>query len=96
MQISLGGNSLRKCLAGIGLGEERLALEVGSFDEISVNKAEASDPGADEQIGCGGTNRTTSNQYRAGGADALLPFRAKRRKQNLARVFLVQRVNHVK
>ena len=96
MKIPLGCDRFGKGLSGIGLREKGLTLEIRGFDEISVNDAKPADAGADQEVGSGSANRTTANQDGTGGAQTLLSFAAKRRKQHLARVFLLQRVNHVK
>ncbi len=95
-QASLGSNGLRQGVAGVQLGEKRLPLEVGGFDEIAIDDAKPADAGADEEVCCGSTNRAAADKDGTGGPQALLSVTAQRRKKHLSRVFLVQRVNHVK
>ena len=49
MQAALGGNGLGQRLARIGFFEERLPLQIGRFDKIPVNDAQAAKPGARQQ-----------------------------------------------
>jgi hypothetical protein len=49
--FSTGRLGLRKRLEGVGLVEEYLALEVGGFDEVAVDKGEGADAGTGEKGG---------------------------------------------
>ena len=70
-------------------------MEVREFDEIAVDNAETSDASTNEEIGGSRTDRTATDQDGTGGRKALLAVRAEGLKKHLARVFLVERVNHV-
>ena len=47
--VSARGFGLRQALAGVGLVEEHLALQVGRLDEVAVDQGKGADAGAREQ-----------------------------------------------
>ena len=47
--LAAGGFGFGEGLEGVGLVEEDLALEVGGFDEVTVDEGEGSDAGAGEE-----------------------------------------------
>ena len=52
--FAAGGFGFGEGLAGVGLVEEDLALEVGGLDEVAVDEGEGADAGAgEERGGCG-------------------------------------------
>ena len=50
--LAAGGFGLGEGVAGVGLVEEDLTLEVGGLDEVAVDEGEGADAGAGEE-GCG-------------------------------------------
>lgn len=104
LDLNVGINSAKDPLGSDGLGEnfpgvrfrkEGLPLEIGVLHKIAVQDAEAADAGTNEEIRGGSTNGATANQDGTGGAQVLLSSRAERLEKHLARVFLVERANHV-
>jgi len=59
-------------VAGVGLVEEDLALEVGGFDEVAVDEGEGADAGAGEEGGGGGSGGSYADDGDVGGAKQLL------------------------
>jgi len=51
--VAAGGFGFGEGVAGVGLIEEDLALEVGRLDEVAVDEGERANAGAGEQR-CGG------------------------------------------
>jgi len=81
--------------AGVCFIEQGLPLEVGGFDEISIDNAKASDSRANQEIGRGRPDCSTADQDRASIGQALLTLGTKGREQHLPRIFLVKSVVHV-
>ena len=77
-------------IAGVGFFEERLALEIGEFDEIAVNDAEAAKSRANEQAGADGSESAAADENGAGFEQALLASFADGGEKDLARVFFAE------
>ena len=73
-------------VAGVGLVEEDLALEVGGFDEVAVNEAESADAGAGEERGSGGSGGSDADDGDVGVGQQRLACGADAGEEDLARV----------
>ena len=51
--LAAGGFGFGEGVAGVGFVEENLALEVGRFDEVTVDEGEGADAGAGKKRGRG-------------------------------------------
>ena len=61
----LGGNRFRKGIAGVGFIEQRLALQIGWFNEVPVNDGDRTHAGTNEEVGGGSPDGPTANNRRA-------------------------------
>jgi hypothetical protein len=68
------GLGLGERVAGVGLVEQDLALEVGGFDEVAVDEGEGADAGAGEERGGGGSGGSYADDGDVGGAQQMLAF----------------------
>lgn len=73
-ELAFSGDGFGDGGSGVRFVEERLALEIGRLDKITVDDANFPHAGADEEIGRGGTDRAASDDYGAGGEESLLTF----------------------
>ena len=89
-------NRFGQSFLGIRFVKKRLALQVGRLDEIAVNDSQLTDAGADQKIGGGSANRATTDDCGAGGKQPLLAFRTDPGEEHLARIFLMERIIHVR
>ena len=67
--LTTGGFGLGKGVAGVGLVEEDLALEVGGFDEVSVDEGEDADAGAGEERGGGSSGGSDADDGDVGAGE---------------------------
>ena len=70
--LAARGFSFREGFAGIGFIEEDLSLEVGGFDEVSVDESESADAGAGEERGCRGSGGSDADDGDMGVGEVLL------------------------
>jgi len=89
-KLALGGDGFGESGEGVGFVEKGLALEIGRFDEITIDYAKLSDSGADQEVGGSGSNGAATDDNGAGGEEALLAFFAEGSEENLTRVFFVE------
>ncbi len=94
-QAALSGHGFGEGIAGVGLFEKGLPLEVGGFDEVAVDDAQFADPGADEKVGSRGADGSATDDDGAGSGEAFLAVGADAREEHLAGVFFMQRMGHV-
>ena len=64
-QFVLGGNRFRKRIAGVGFIEQRLALQIGRFNEVSINDVDRTHSGTNEEVGGGSSDGPAANDRRA-------------------------------
>jgi hypothetical protein len=94
MQLTFGGDGFWKRIARVGLVEKCLALQVRRLHEIAVDHAHAPNAGANEQT-CGGrANRAATCNDHARRQEPLLSLDADAVEQDLAGIFLPQRIVH--
>lgn len=93
-EFALGGDGFGEGIAGVGLVEESLTLEIGRLDEIAIEDSNAADAGADQQAGRGGANSSAANDYGAGGEEALLALESEVRKKDLPGIFFLKKIVH--
>jgi hypothetical protein len=87
--LAAGGFGLGEPVAGVGLVEEDLALEVGGFDEVAVDEGEGADAGAGEE-GCGGgSGGSYADDDDVGGAKQLLAGESDAGEEDLTGVAVV-------
>ena len=85
--VAAGGFGLGQGVAGVGLVEEDLALEVGGFDEVAVDEGEGADAGAGEERGGGRSGGSAADDGDVGvRARCCWPARPMPGKRNLAGV----------
>ncbi len=84
--LAAGGFSFGEGFAGVGLVEEDLALEVGGFDEVAVNKGEGADAGTGEEGGGGGSGGSDADDGNVGGGQELLAGGSDAGEEDLAGV----------
>ncbi len=87
--FAAGGFGLGEGVAGVGLVEEDLALEVGGFDEVAVDEGEGADTGAGEERGGGGSGGSYADDGDVGGAKQLLTGGCDAGEEDLAGVAVV-------
>jgi len=87
MQPAFGGDGFGQRVAGVGLVEQRLALQVRGLDEVAVNDAEMAQSGAHKQVGERCAQRARTDKHRARGQQALLTGLADRGEEDLSRIF---------
>ncbi len=86
MDLAPGGFGLGESVAGVGLVEEDLPLEVGFFDEVAVDEGEGADAGAGEEGGGGGTGGADADDGDVGLAEESLAGDADAGEEDLAGV----------
>jgi len=84
--FAAGGFCFGEPVAGVGLVEEDLALEVGGFDEVAVDEGEGANAGAGEEGGGGGSGGSYANDGYVGGAKLALTGGADAGEEDLAGV----------
>jgi len=84
--FAAGGFGFGEGVAGVGLVEEDLALEVGGFDEIAVDEGEGADAGAGEEGGGGGPSGSDADDDYVRGGEKLLAGGADAGEEDLAGV----------
>ncbi len=84
--VAAGGLGLGQALAGVGLIEEDLALEVGGLDEVAVDEGEGAYAGSGEQRGRGSAHGTTADDGDVCPREPLLAGDADGGEENLAGV----------
>jgi len=87
--LAAGGLGLGEGVAGVGLVEEDLALEVGGFDEVAVDEGEGADAGAGEEGGGGGSGGSYADDGYVGGAEEMLTCGSDAGEEDLAGVAVV-------
>ncbi|MCU1249097.1 MAG: hypothetical protein JWQ49_2126 [Edaphobacter sp.] len=87
--FAAGGFGFGKGVAGVGLVEEDLALEIGGFDEVAVDQGEGAYAGAGEEGGGGGSGGSYSDDGDVGGAKEMLAGGSYAGEENLAGVAVV-------
>ena len=70
--VTACGLDLREALRRVALGVERLALEVGEFNDVAIDEGECSDAGAREVVGGDASERAHPDQERVRVAQAAL------------------------
>ena len=60
----LGGNRFGKGLAGVGFIEQRLTLQIGWFDEVSINEVDETHAGTNEEVGSGSPDGSAPDNRR--------------------------------
>ena len=87
--LAASGFGFGEGLEGVGLVEKDLALEVGGFDEVAVDKSESADTGAGEQRGCGGSGGSATDDGDVGCGKHLLSGGADSGEEDLTGVSVV-------
>jgi hypothetical protein len=87
--LAAGGLGFGKGVASVGFVEEDLTLEVGGFDEVTVDKGESADPGASEERGGGGSGGSDADNGDLGGAKQVLTILSDAGEEDLAGVAFV-------
>ena len=87
--LQAGGFGFGKAFPGVGLVKQDLTLEVGGFDEVSVDEGEGADASAGEQGGSGGSGGSNPDDGYVGGGEELLTGVADAGKENLAGVTIL-------
>jgi hypothetical protein len=87
--FAAGGFGLGEGVAGVGLVEEDLALEVGGFDEVAVDEGEGADPGPGQERGGGGSGGSYADDGYVGGTKQLLAGESDAGEEDLAGVAVV-------
>ena len=87
--LAARGFSFREGFAGIGFIEEDLSLEVGGFDEVSVDESESADAGAGEERGCRGSGGSDAYDGNVGGGEKGLAGFADAGEEDLTGVAVV-------
>jgi len=67
-EFALGGDGLGESIAGVGFIEEDLTLQIGRFDEVTIDDAEAADAGTNEEV-CGGGPDGSATYYDGAGGE---------------------------
>ena len=63
-QLLFGGHGFGQGIAGVGLVEQHLALEIGGFDEVPVNDLDGAHSRANQQIAGGCPNGSAADNRR--------------------------------
>lgn len=84
--FAAGGFGFREGVAGVGLIEKDLALQVALFDEVAVNEGEGSDAGSGEEAGSGRPGCAYADYGHMGTFDSVLTLGADGGEEDLARV----------
>lgn len=84
--LASGGLGFGERVAGVGLVEEDLALEVGGFDEVAVDKGEGADAGARQEGGGSGSGGSDADDGDVGGGEEMLAGGSYAGEENLAGV----------
>ena len=88
-QVVRSGDGFRQTLFGVTLREHRLPLQIGRFDEVSINNAQVAHTRTRQRFSVGRTQRpATDNQY-SRGKQPSLSFLANSIEENLSAVTLV-------
>ena len=87
--LKAGGFGFGKGLAGVLFVEQDLTLEVGGFDEVSVDQREGADACSGEQGGSGGSGGSNTDDGYVSGGEELLTGVADAGEENLARVAIL-------
>jgi hypothetical protein len=90
----LRGDRFGQGFLGVGFIKKRLALQVGRLNEIAVNDSQLTDAGADQKTGGGRSDRTATDDCRAGAKQPFLAFWTDSGEKHLARIFLLERIFH--
>jgi hypothetical protein len=93
-ELAFGGDRFGEGVAGVIFIEQGLALEIGRFDEIAIEDANATDAGADQEAGRGCTDGSAANDYGAGGQEPPLALEAKTFKKYLPGIFFLKKIVH--
>jgi len=88
----LGGNRFRKAMAGVGFIKQRLPLQIGRFNEVSIDDVERTDSGTNQEVGGGGPDGPTADNRRAGAEQTALPVGSNPGEQHLAGVFFLEKI----
>ncbi len=83
-EVAGGGGGFGEGVAGVGLGIEPLALEVGEFNEVAIDEEEAAGAGAGESAGLKGAEGAAADDGDRGLAEAPLAGFAPAGEANLA------------
>ena len=88
-QVIGGSDGFRQTLFGVSFREHRLPLQIGRFDEVSINNAQVAHTRTRQRFSVGRTQRpATDNQY-SRGQQPSLSFLANSIEENLSAVTLV-------
>lgn len=89
--VAASGCGFGQAFAGVSLVEEDLALEVGRFDEVTVDEGKAPDAGAGEQRGRGCAHGSAAYDGDMRTSEPLLAELADAGEEDLARVAVLIR-----
>jgi len=84
--FATGGFGFGQGLASVGLVEEDLALEIGGFDEVAVDKSECADASTGEERGGGSSSGSHADDRDMGSGEKFLTWHTNAFKQDLAGV----------
>ena len=89
VQVIGGGDCFRESFFRVTFREQRLALQIGRFDEVSIDNAQAAHASTRQRFRVSRAQRTaTDNQY-SRGKQPSLSFLANSIEENLSAVTLV-------
>ncbi len=89
--VAAGGFGFGEAVAGVGLVEEHLALEVGGFDEVAVDEGQGADASAGQQRSRGRTGRSAAYDGDVGAGELELAGFADAGEEDLAGVAVADR-----
>ena len=87
--FAAGGFGFGEGVAGVGLVEEDLPLEVGGLDEVAVDEGEGADAGAGEEGGGRGSGSSDADDGDVSGGEEMLTGGSDAGEEDLAGVAIV-------
>ena len=88
VQVIGGGDCFRESFFRVTFREQRLALQVGRFDEVAIDNAQVAHTRTRQRFSMGRTQRTATDYQYSRGQQPSLSFFANSTEENLSTVTL--------